>query len=470
MTLDEALDELGVGADAGPEEARRAYLRLLKKRKPEVDPEGFMRLREAYELVKNRADFMASWRVVVTHPRETAEAKAPLVEAPPEPVEERESPAPADEASHAPADGEREAPEGDSASTEDDAAPSEAEGDAEPRPPLGLDAVEGMIEAGEHGAAASVLAEIYEDAAHDIRAHVPPIHRTLWLILSLYAEGDHEAAKGLYDAASHWLSANGLEARVLRGELAARWMVARELSALPSSFSKVVRKAIARAAEGGELADARDALVRYQAKRPARAFEAATMLKTRAPALASVFAATLESPPANEATPTTRAKGMSGWMIATIVIALLRILMAIGKSSTPSPSFDPTRMSPPQIALMFGDGGATMPSRPSPLDDLEERAKHRADRMRAHADYAMADAGKKRFAVLEAISTKSIELRLALDRGDCAGARALARDLRAANAPDAGDAIGRTEAETLEQAVRAYCAAVDASRRDAGDP
>jgi len=51
MTLDEALQELGIERSASPEEARRAYLRGVKTRKPESDPEGFRRLREAYELV-----------------------------------------------------------------------------------------------------------------------------------------------------------------------------------------------------------------------------------------------------------------------------------------------------------------------------------------------------------------------------------------------------------------------------------
>ncbi len=50
MTLDEAFELLGVGRDSEPDDRRRAYLRLLKKHKPETDPEGFRRLREAYEL------------------------------------------------------------------------------------------------------------------------------------------------------------------------------------------------------------------------------------------------------------------------------------------------------------------------------------------------------------------------------------------------------------------------------------
>jgi hypothetical protein len=51
MTRAEALRELGLETGATPDEIRRAYLRGVKARKPEVDPEGFRRLREAYELL-----------------------------------------------------------------------------------------------------------------------------------------------------------------------------------------------------------------------------------------------------------------------------------------------------------------------------------------------------------------------------------------------------------------------------------
>jgi hypothetical protein len=54
MELKEALVELGLDpADRHDEgTVRRAYLRGVKVRKPETDPEGFRRLREAYELLR----------------------------------------------------------------------------------------------------------------------------------------------------------------------------------------------------------------------------------------------------------------------------------------------------------------------------------------------------------------------------------------------------------------------------------
>ncbi|RKH51674.1 hypothetical protein D7Y23_09140 [Corallococcus sp. AB050B] len=56
MDFDEALRELGVDADPGDDTVRRTYLRKLKTRKPETDPEGFARLRAAYETVLARRE------------------------------------------------------------------------------------------------------------------------------------------------------------------------------------------------------------------------------------------------------------------------------------------------------------------------------------------------------------------------------------------------------------------------------
>lgn len=61
MTFEEALGVLEV---AGPTDAvalRRAYLRLLRHHKPERDPEGFVRLREAYETAVAQVHWHHPW-------------------------------------------------------------------------------------------------------------------------------------------------------------------------------------------------------------------------------------------------------------------------------------------------------------------------------------------------------------------------------------------------------------------------
>ncbi|WP_394825570.1 J domain-containing protein [Pendulispora albinea] len=52
VTFDEAMSELGVPRGSTPATVRRAYLRLCKTRTPDIDPEGFDRLRQAYEICR----------------------------------------------------------------------------------------------------------------------------------------------------------------------------------------------------------------------------------------------------------------------------------------------------------------------------------------------------------------------------------------------------------------------------------
>lgn len=68
MTIEEAFEEIGIPPGNGPDEIRRAYLRKLKTRKPEVDPEGFRRLREAFELLSENAQVIS--RVAAARPLE----------------------------------------------------------------------------------------------------------------------------------------------------------------------------------------------------------------------------------------------------------------------------------------------------------------------------------------------------------------------------------------------------------------
>jgi hypothetical protein len=57
VELEHARSLLGVDASADAETIRRAYLRAIKKTKPERDPEGFQKIREAYELAKRFAGY-----------------------------------------------------------------------------------------------------------------------------------------------------------------------------------------------------------------------------------------------------------------------------------------------------------------------------------------------------------------------------------------------------------------------------
>ncbi|MCA9528446.1 MAG: J domain-containing protein, partial [Myxococcales bacterium] len=78
MTFDEAMAILGVGVEAGEDGARRAYLRLVRVHKPDRDPEGFRRVREAWERVRPEIAFRAQLfrPAVPSEPPVTGEADA----------------------------------------------------------------------------------------------------------------------------------------------------------------------------------------------------------------------------------------------------------------------------------------------------------------------------------------------------------------------------------------------------------
>lgn len=100
MTPGEARELLGVDENTAPDALRRAYLRKIKEHKPERDPEGFRRCREAYELLQHFAPFRGrrpqtevepSAEVAAEHPPDRGDAPpyrepAPVVEPPPERV------------------------------------------------------------------------------------------------------------------------------------------------------------------------------------------------------------------------------------------------------------------------------------------------------------------------------------------------------------------------------------------------
>src|SRR5690606_35756652 len=58
MTLDEARTLLGVDATASADEVRRAYLRLVKRHRPDRDPVGFQRIRRAFDLIREPRTFL----------------------------------------------------------------------------------------------------------------------------------------------------------------------------------------------------------------------------------------------------------------------------------------------------------------------------------------------------------------------------------------------------------------------------
>jgi hypothetical protein len=272
VTLDEAIAELRIDRNTSPDEARRAYLRLLKQRKPEVDPEGFQRLREAYELLRNSL----AWRHATA-------GRAPE-SGPPSPV--ANAPVPA-RSPTLPPEGEVTAGEAPAGETTDGPAPD---------PDLErLDEIGRLMRAKETQAAANLLAEHYEFAAARPGIAVPPPPATLDLLLRAHEQGWLPVAARLERAFALWLEAVGAEVRVLGGA-APQWAIARELGGLPRALSPEVRTTLARAARTGELALGLASLRDIGAFNPSEGRRNARILRVEGRAFSSKAAAVLAPP------------------------------------------------------------------------------------------------------------------------------------------------------------------------------
>jgi hypothetical protein len=486
VTLDEAFAELGINRDATADEARRAYLKLLKLRKPETDPQGFMRLREAYELAKERLDnsyffFHAPSAVVERPPIE------PEPEPEPEPSSELEPPAPAETA---PAET---APPDDAPPPQDDEEPADSVPIAPPYAPDDTreeeddtpsqeDAsYEDLLASGCHEEAAAALSRIFREATTKMHGETPPIYDALRLLVTLHAENALAAAAELHASVAAWLAASGQEAKLIRGESAARWHLLRELAALPSTFPKLVRSAIARAMLVGDLGHARGELeaIRRQASSVTRA--AAGTLRAKAPNLAGALADVLDPPPPRPAsTGGGQGSARSAWWVVALVVGVLRVVLMIGRTST-TPTYDrPSFYNPSRYSYPWVDGGLSLPNldagayasrRTTKLDDLRDRVLHRADSTKMHAFYMLgADAAPRRIDYEKVASDVDAVVK-AIDRSDCKAATLAMKTLRGRMRLGSGpsdDEIGRVEVETFERTLATFCSELSAHAPEAG--
>jgi hypothetical protein len=337
VTLDEAWRELGVGDDAPPDAVRRAYLRLLKTRKPEVDPAGFLRLREAYEMASSflawREGAAAAMRrdadLAASAPAEpTGASAAPVAPSPPEP-----SPGPA------------------------------AEGEAAPVVPLDLvpvpprspspEQIKTLLKSGDLAGAAPLLTELFDVAATHEAVLVPTPPIVLHVELGLLVAGERARARALDAAFRRWLRESGNDARLFRDQLAAVHLVVRELLALPEDFDDEVLGAIAYAAQSGDIAAAAPKLAALAASARRYAREQAEQLRAHAPALATTLGPVLDPPEPRPSRGRAPASG-NGWRwfpFGFIALFAMQILRACGGMSTsdPRPSYQAT-YEPPQRA------------------------------------------------------------------------------------------------------------------------
>lgn len=75
MTWSEALDILNLSGSPTEDEAKRAYLRLTKKFRPERDPDGFIRIRTAYETLSGQSGADSGYTRIYRQESETPPVK-----------------------------------------------------------------------------------------------------------------------------------------------------------------------------------------------------------------------------------------------------------------------------------------------------------------------------------------------------------------------------------------------------------
>jgi hypothetical protein len=249
MTLQEALAELGLGSATSADEAQRAYLRLVKQRRPDHDPAGFKRARAAFELVR---DWIAS-----------GAGAAPGVAA------------------------------------EGDAAGAIASGGAGPAPARSPE-TEAAARAFREAAAIEEPSEYGKVVAalEEARAHpdvgMPPVLVAVETLLVLYVTGQPAQAAELLGAMTAWLATVPSEAQVFAGGLGPRWALARDLSRLAARLPTPTLAEVARALALGDSTRAILALRGFARRSPKEAKELSAELS------ASPFAEAyrhLEAPP-----------------------------------------------------------------------------------------------------------------------------------------------------------------------------
>jgi hypothetical protein len=191
MTFDEAFREIGVPPGSSQEEIRRAYLRLVKVRKPETDPEGFRRLREAFDLLREQPEPSPSPEILF-RPRPAAERPA----------------------------GRK----------------------AQQNPADLIEAAEAWFFEGETARAVEAVLAALEEA--EARGGLPDPLPVILLILRLQGQGESAGAARVLERLQGALRSSGKELSRLDDQAAALWQVAQEIPGLSEDFPASTRAAI----------------------------------------------------------------------------------------------------------------------------------------------------------------------------------------------------------------------------------
>ncbi len=371
MSLEQAFEILGVTPDCTARAARRAYLRLLRQNKPDRDPEGFKRLREAYEAVKAFLEGEPLSRIVALDARLARVVgrgeELPVEPLDPVPVEPLDpflkrlqalAPDDVEERLAIARQAVRELPDDHDAyrllaflaaqcdrheearialragvaKGFDDCfellleryapnltADELASAGESSHPDLLLVAASEHIRRGQAATATRVALRAFEVAEKTgTRLPVPAAVR---VVLELHTDGRLEPAETVALQLDDWLDVHG-SFRDLDAEAAVIWRLAGELRQLPREFPQRLRSAIVRGMLDGRMSDVSDAVHDYAMTEPHGAVEAARLLE-RAPTLTSFYHHLLSGPLSGRTDADRTAEGFRAlWYVVMIFIGI----------------------------------------------------------------------------------------------------------------------------------------------------
>jgi hypothetical protein len=325
MSVDSALQVLGLSGAPSQDEIRRAYLRKVKEHPPERDRDAFQRVREAFDFLK------AYGRGLLVE-----ESEAP----PLAPVPTAEAP---------------------------EAAPVPAFSPEVVPPQLAI--IEQALGEDDPVVAAEAMLELYGQGLEEAGPVPAPIF-TLRTFMALMARNRFELGRALLAAFEKHEALHGSEAGV-GPEVGARWRLAKEVAAL-SNADEPMTRAIAQSLNGGHIYTAAEAVQDAYA----RGVHIERLMNRHAPTVWTSLAPYVQVSRDEVARATgTRVPGWAGWVFLIVMVNVIR-LCSYDPPDAPRISFPGER--PVQTEEQRAQQGERHPETP-PVSTLTFRERAQRD-------------------------------------------------------------------------------------------